>query len=118
MNENFACGDCLLVATNYEKHLDDQKRELITFRGHGQKKYKEQFSSFLKKAPYTNEEIKIIIKLIILGTKKLFYIQKNEKINVTYGGLKIASELQNDEERYNFILISKIIRRNQVVGHH
>ena len=82
----------------YRKKLDDLKRELVSFRGHGTRN--RQFKRPNK--AFTNDEIKTLIKLILLGTRKLFFSQKNEKIEASYGGVNIVSELPKNGERFFF----------------
>jgi hypothetical protein len=80
----------------YRKKLDDLKRELVSFRGHGSRN--REIKS--PKKAFTNDEIKTLIKLILLGTRKLFFTQKNEKIEASYGGVNIIAELPKIGERF------------------
>ena len=97
MNVNSPFGECEIVMEIYRKKLDDLKRELVSFRGHGTRN--RQFQQSTKKA-FTNDELKTLIKLILLGTRKLFFSQKNEKIEASYGGVNIVSELPKIGERF------------------
>jgi hypothetical protein len=110
MNENSPCGDCETVKQEYEKNLDDQKRKLISFRGHG-KKIPGGNYQMIEEIPYSNDEIKTLIKLILLGGKKFHYFQKDEKIDASFGGVRICSTLPCGIKRFICFIIPLLYKK-------
>ena len=83
----------------YEEELDDLKRELISFRGHGLYQRKADHIQAPPKNPFTDYEMKTLIKLMFLGGRKLHFNQAKEKIDASFGGVRIASQLPCDDSR-------------------
>ena len=108
MNENSPCGDCETIKKEYEKMLDDQKKELISFRGHGKMIPNGDFQ-IRPDRPFTNDEVKTLIKLILLGARKLHFYQMNKNIDASAGGIQIVSQLP-DSNRYFKLTI--LLKRN------
>ena len=85
------CKDCNKIKENYEKILQDEKKKLITFKGHGKKpKYHCD--------PFTEDDFKQLLKLILIGVKKVhFTVPKNEPVvDVALDGARIECQIKED----------------------
>ena len=106
MTEPDSCGECEIIAEKYQKYLEGEKKNLISFRGHGFFAKK----SLQKIEPFSPSEIKTMLKLILLGCKKLHFVQNEEPIDVFFNKVRMVSALQNAEKRFAiFVSILKLI---------
>ena len=76
MTEPDSCGECEIIAEKYEKCLEGEKKNLISFRGHGFLAKK----SLQKIEPFSTSEIKTMLKLILLGCKKLHFVKMKNRL--------------------------------------
>ena len=91
MSESESCGECETVAEKYKNYLNDEKRNLISFRGHGL--YNKTSIDNLE--PFSTSEIKTMLKLISLGCKKLHFVQNEEPIDIIFDQIRIVSDLEH-----------------------
>ena len=85
------CKDCTKIKENYEKILQDEMKKLITFKGHGKKpKYHCD--------PFTEDDFKQLLKLILIGVKKIhFTVLKNKPVvDVALDGVRIQCQIKED----------------------
>ena len=106
MTEPDSCGKCEITAETYRTYLEEEKRTLLSFRGHGLGP-KPNFS--IPNA-FSNTELKTFLKLILLGCNKLHFIQNTEPIDTSFGRIRIASKIENIEERLKINILSRLIR--------
>jgi hypothetical protein len=92
MSENPPCRSCEQILESYKRNLDYQKKELISFRGHGIRTQKTIKSPRPPLRTYKNDEVKLILKLIILGARKFHFHQNNIiAIDESFGGIRLKS---------------------------
>ena len=88
-----SCTDCEDIKERCKKVLEEEQRQLITFRGHG-RVIETPFEAF------TSEEIEQIIKLAILGTRTLHLsVAKSESVtDVSFDGVRIKCQIKEEAE--------------------
>ena len=92
-----SCTDCEDIKERYKKILEEEKKQLIAFRGHGiVKNVQSPFE------PFTSEEIEEIIKLAILGSRTFhFTVAKSESITyVSFDGVRIKCQIKEEAEMF------------------
>ena len=94
MSESDYCGECEIISEKYKTYLEEEKRTLLSFRGHGAGPKRNRW---IPKA-FTDRELKTFLKLILLGCNKLHFVQSTETVDISFGGIRIASKIQNIEE--------------------